>query len=160
MTFTARQRLLHLWTALLCLVASFAYLTREPDDLSGALSLPGLAGMALSSDMAGMDKRPDGEMAMGDGSRTISSESAAHDHSSQSPNSHNHAAHCPFCFSAAFALEAQGFVLALAEAPHLTFLHLPYLQPHLLAPRHAEARAPPMKPDLFPFHSWRLVQSA
>lgn len=133
MTFAARQRLLRLWTALLCLLASFAYLMREPDDLSGAFERPalrGMAGMDLSGDMAGMD--------MGQ------ADQAAHDHPSIPIDpAHNHAAHCPFCFSAAFALEAQGFVLALAEAARPAFLHFPYLQPHLLALRHAEARAPP-----------------
>lgn len=130
MTFTARQRLLRLWTALLCLVASFAYLTREPDNLSGALGLPTLAGMDMGGEMADMNMNQ--------------ADHSAHDQPSAPNNpAHKHAAHCPFCFSAAFALEAQGFVLALAEAARPAFLRSPYLQPHLLEVRHAEARAPP-----------------
>ncbi|GAA4018742.1 hypothetical protein GCM10022631_34790 [Deinococcus rubellus] len=121
----ARQRLLFLWTAALCLVASFAYLTREPQNglqnLNGALGLPALSGMA------GMDMD----------SKDRSGETPAY-----SPHSH-HAAHCPFCFSAAFALEAQDFVLSLVEAIRPGFLRVPYPQPHLLALRHAEVRAPP-----------------
>ncbi|WP_161882635.1 DUF2946 family protein [Deinococcus alpinitundrae] len=130
MTFAARQRLLRLWTALLCLVASFAYLMRAPDDLSAALDRPAPRGMHMSGDMAGMN--------MDQADRT------AHDHPSAPINpAHNHAAHCPFCFSAAFALEAQGFVLALTGVTRSGFVHPLYPQPHLLAPYHAEARAPP-----------------
>lgn len=135
-TFAARQRLLRLWTVLLCLVASFAYLTREPQtglpDLNGAPSLAaptGMTGMDMSGDMGGMDMDQAAH--------------AAHDHPSAPVNPAHHAAHCPFCFSAAFALEAQGFVLALTGAIRSGFLCPPYPHPHLLAARHAEARAPP-----------------
>ena len=128
-------------------MASFAYLTREPENLSGVLSLPALtqmAGMEMDGDMAGMDMSPDGEMPMPGHSGTATSESAAHDHGPHAPSPHNHAAHCPFCFSAAFALEAQGFDWQAGAAQQTEFLSLPYSPPHLLTLRHAQARAPPI----------------
>lgn len=136
MTFAAKQRKLRFWTALLCLVASFAYLMREPDNLSGSLSLPAMAGMAMNMDMGG--EMADMEMAQAD----HSAHASAPDSSSTRP-AHSHAAHCPFCFSAAFALEAQGFELWAGAAEHVDFLSLPYQPPHLLSLRPAKARAPP-----------------
>ncbi|WP_221090970.1 hypothetical protein [Deinococcus aquaedulcis] len=55
----------------------------------------------------------------------------------------DHSAHCPFCFTAAFALEAEG-ALSLAGPAAVARtrparLHGPWLAPV----RHAEARAPP-----------------
>ncbi|AZI42606.1 DUF2946 domain-containing protein [Deinococcus psychrotolerans] len=137
MTPAAKQRLLQLWTALLCLAASFAYLLREPDHLSGSLSLPAVAGMA--TDMGNMDMS--GELADMEMDRA--------DHSAHAPSSapnksaHSHARHCPFCFSAAFALETQGVELWVDTAKHADFSSFPYHTPHLLTLRHAEARAPP-----------------
>ena len=126
MTHAAQRRWLRHWTALLAVLASFAYLTRQPENLAGALSLPALAGM----DMSGME------------------EGGMPGHSHHVPPSpasqHGHAAHCPFCFSTSFALEAQAFVLALNLVAPITFADAAYLAPHLLAARHAKARAPPV----------------
>ncbi len=57
--------------------------------------------------------------------------------------SHQHAAHCPFCVTGAFALEAG--VLPLPTAPpRQTPQAQLYAPAHLpTAPRHADARSPP-----------------
>lgn len=110
--------------ALLTLLASFAYLTREPG------VGPDLAGMThqAAQPMPDMAEPPP----------------AAHSHSEgPGPASHDHAAHCPFCFTAAFALESQapGVPRVSGSWPSAPLPPLPALPG--LALVHADARAPP-----------------
>ena len=72
---------------------------------------------------------------------------AGHEHRAPAAGQHDHAGHCPFCFTAAFALEAVD-----VSAPLGTFsadaLHAPpeRRSPFVAAARHPDARAPPHFP--------------
>jgi len=59
------------------------------------------------------------------------------------PAPHDHAAHCPFCFTAAFALEAAGVALPSVVIGGMERAATAYRRPVLAAPAHADARAPP-----------------
>lgn len=56
---------------------------------------------------------------------------------------HDSAAHCPFCLTPAFALEAVGFSLPFVGALTHRWAGLTWVAPALKLVRHAEARAPP-----------------
>ena len=113
--------------ALLWLAASFAYLTRQQD-------MPGMT-MAGAAQIV-MDQMPDrpGMTHAAEGDTVNPPHAPAHDH----------AGHCPFCFTAAFALESLAFGVPFfspdcAEPP---------VPERLAAPRvpafHKDARAPPV----------------
>ncbi|MBZ9713524.1 hypothetical protein [Deinococcus multiflagellatus] len=55
----------------------------------------------------------------------------------------DHGAHCPFCFTAAFALEAEGALSLARPAAQAPVQALGPRGPWLAPVRHAEARAPP-----------------
>ncbi len=101
--------------ALLCLIASLAFATRE----TGLAPMPNM-------DVFGMDM------------------AAGHEHHAPKHNQHDHAGHCPFCFTAAFALEAGNvrvIVPATRDEAPPTFKTVPHL---LEAVRGPQARAPPI----------------
>ncbi|SMB81464.1 hypothetical protein SAMN00790413_04590 [Deinococcus hopiensis KR-140] len=142
--------------AFLCLLASLAYLTRAPEApglfppsafLGASLksvtaktqqvraelpasTLPAVAGM----DMSGRVHHP---------------APAAPELTNAAPNAppaghdQQHAAHCPFCFTSAFALEAAGVSLALPGSLRSPWLALKLAPLHLAQVRHADPRAPP-----------------
>ncbi len=88
--------------ALLCLLASFAYSTRAVMPVNGLETVQGVA----------VSGHPSAEQAMADMPMAHESEPAHSEHShSSSQTPHSHDAHCPFCFSSAFALEGQAFLL-------------------------------------------------
>lgn len=74
------------------------------------------------------------------------------DLTTQAPNAppahsgHSSEAHCPFCFTAAFALEAVGFALPFDGLAAHRWAEPTWLSPALKVIRHAEARAPPHLP--------------
>ncbi|THF87250.1 hypothetical protein E7T09_08885 [Deinococcus sp. KSM4-11] len=147
----------HRWVlALLTVVASFAFLTRQPEP-SGGGGLPAVMGVmagmatpeppraALTS--SAMDRAP---KVRGDATPHAVRMSAPHDLAlldTSAPNappaSHDHAAHCPFCFTAAFALEAAGVALPSVVIGGMEWAATAYRRPVLAAPAHADARAPP-----------------
>ena len=145
----ARWRLQRWLAALLCLLASFAYLERDQGGaLSGgmvmgrtvaehAATVPAAVQAAPAPDMADMPG-----MAMPQDQAPLTAPDLYHGGPNAPP--HDHAAHCPFCFTAAFALTAQDFLVPNPGATRL---------PHPAAPApglphraaiHADARAPPV----------------
>ncbi|QFP77043.1 hypothetical protein [Deinococcus sp. AJ005] len=134
------QPLLSRLMAVLTVLAAFAFQAR----VGGMVDLPmlGMSGMVRMAgypmsghQMAGMPVGPSAASALpvpqpqqGQGDR----------------ESHNHAAHCPFCVTGAFALEAG--VLPLPTAPPRQISRpLPLAVADVPAvPRHADARAPPV----------------
>lgn len=130
-TGTYLRRLL----AVLTVVAAFAFQARVGGMLD--LPMPGMSGMERMAGH-GMARMPAGPSAaaplpvpqpqQGQGDR----------------ESHNHAAHCPFCVTGAFALEAG--VLPLSTAPPQQTPQAQLFTAFDLAAaiRHADARAPPV----------------
>lgn len=133
-TGTYLRRLL----AVLTVVAAFAFQARVGGMVD--LPMPGTLGMAQ---MAGHPGHPMAGMAAGpSSSATLPVPQPQPGHGDR--EGHKHAAHCPFCVTGAFALEAG--VLPLPTAPprqtsqplSLAVADVP------AAPRHADARAPPV----------------
>ncbi|WP_264777187.1 hypothetical protein [Deinococcus aetherius] len=61
------------------------------------------------------------------------------------PAGHPHAAHCPFCFTSAFALEADGAFLVTVGRWRPVRLPAAAVRPSLAVLRHADPRAPPAR---------------
>ncbi|WP_075831769.1 DUF2946 family protein [Deinococcus marmoris] len=121
--------------AVLTVVAAFAFQARVGGMLD--LPMPGMSGMVRMAGH-GMARMPPGP------SSTAPLPAPQPQPGQGDRESHNHAAHCPFCVTGAFALEAG--VLPLSTAPPqqtpqaqlFTVVDLP------AAIRHADARAPPI----------------
>jgi hypothetical protein len=147
--------------AALCLIASFAYLLREqgmvpvssvgrpssrvtPGERPAKALQPNVA-PAISHPAA--DQPPPGsEMADMPGMAPNRAPVPAPGLGSQAPNApkHDHAAHCPFCYTAAFALEAGAWLLGpVASIPTMS-ARPGSPQVHTAVLRHHGARAPPM----------------
>ena len=162
---SARLRFQRMLAALLWLIASFAFLTRQ-QDMMMPLDMPGMVGMrALLSAGETVRTPPPAERAepmtmpmKGPGSRLEgpASENAAppqaqtgHGHHdanappAPTPHGDTHAGHCPFCFTAAFALAAFSVELLARPAPR----RMAQDRTRPAAPRplvgHKRARAPP-----------------
>ncbi|WP_420597082.1 hypothetical protein [Deinococcus sp.] len=136
---TAKHAWPRLWTALLCLAASFAYLTREtqmPGGAAGAHTAVTAAQHEMVGSMVGMAGH--GEHQHHAAANEQPSPTQPHE------SRHNHAAHCPFCFSAAFALEAWAVSLSVGAVGHPVFVPLAYREPHLIVAGLISARAPPL----------------
>lgn len=154
---TAVRRLVQrLLLALVTVAASFVYLNRAPafGGLSG-MTTPGLA--SDMNDMPGMervertpapaDARPAAHPAAHPPA-DLTHVTRASPQTSPAPNAppaapHDHAAHCPFCFTAAFALEADGPAVRVRAGPPGWPPLDAYVWPHVLVTRHVHARAPP-----------------
>jgi len=140
---------------LLCLLASFAYLTRQTET-STLGTMPGMSA-AQMADMPGREQAFPAEVPAGT--------AGEHDHpappaeqsvsptqvdlTTSAPNAppvpadHNHAGHCPFCFTAAFALMAEGATLSVTFSRTAMQPEARYVRPLLTVFSHADARAPP-----------------
>jgi hypothetical protein len=134
--------------SLLCVLASVAYLTRQTE--AGRMNMGDtqmvvspLAPMQMDTaqtetNTAQMEAGQMNSMPMSSVQLGQQPPCAPH-----SP-AHNHSGHCPFCFTAAFALVAEtSRVDVLTTAPSITPLPL-YVLPDIQTARHAEARAPPL----------------
>jgi hypothetical protein len=140
---------------ILCLLASFVYLTRqlEPGEMTGmsAAQMAAMPGMERDQQGARPDQRQS-SMAR-TLHRTVPLMStpplASVELMVSGPNAppassrHDHVGHCPFCFSAAFALEADGVELSFETQPFDRLNGPVATRPHLLSLGHADARAPP-----------------
>lgn len=144
--------------ALLTLIASAVHLTRSPQ--AGGLGLPGTLLMQMASDTetappthqhtADMDMTAMGDRAQETPLRTphLSHHAPSPGLTDAAPNAppahdHHAGAHCPFCLTAGFALEAQTafFIFQLPLCALHTALTCP--RPFLARIRHADPRAPP-----------------
>jgi hypothetical protein len=124
--------------ALLCLAASLAYLTRQVESQADSPMLS-MAAAPLTS-MPGMNMSDHAGVAAPQAPPLNTAAPNA------PPAPHQHAGHCPFCFAAAFALEAQWVTGPFRAAPMLTWVAPVYAHPDVLALRHADSRAPPKSP--------------
>lgn len=143
--------------ACLCLLASLGYLTRATD-ATGPLLLSPFQGQVQTvergraSDVTAHHFPPvtlDRPVPSGSTAAHGMAVSSAPDLSAAAPNApphphdHAHVAHCPFCFTSAFALEADGVVVVWAG------FRLPeraaplHARVYLAALRHGDPRAPP-----------------
>ncbi len=151
----AALRLQRCLAALLWLLASFAYLTRDQGmaEMPGMTSGPGMAvetaGLPVAEQAQDMADMPEMARAAPETDQVHQPQTAAASHQANAPpapvpdHQRNHAGHCPFCFTAAFALEAGPVKLpalgaATGEPAPAPTLHLP----RPLPPRF-QARAPP-----------------
>lgn len=142
----------------LTLLASVAHLARSPQ--AGGLGLPsGWAAVSAGAtrqaetvpdQMAGMDMPGAGpaHAEAGGHAHAATSPAAAPGLSDAAPNApphHDHYtdAHCPFCLTAGFALEAQPAIFIFGLAAQVVRAQAARLEPQLAAVRHADARAPP-----------------
>ncbi|WP_420596843.1 hypothetical protein [Deinococcus sp.] len=161
MNRAARLRLQRWLAALLWLLASLAYITREQQmGQMQAGQMPGMsAGMQVKPSQTVSEMEPIArQMAHGSphanvhqhaapsGPDAATSEHASHDpNAPPAPTQHNHAGHCPFCFTAAFALDG----VALGVSPSSPAQTEPPAAERLAAPRvsafHKNARAPPFR---------------
>ena len=162
---SARLRFQRLLAALLWLIASFAFLTRQQDMLMPP-DMPGMVGMGARSPAGEtVQTAPPAEhaepmtipmRASGTGPAGQAGEGAAPPHLQPGHGHHDanappapvpsgdpHAGHCPFCFTAAFALEAFAVELLARPAPR----RVAQDRARPAAPRplvgHQRARAPP-----------------
>lgn len=143
----------------LTLIASAAHLARSPQ--AGGLGLPG-TWVLSGTPSDGHGERPDDRAGMDMPDMAMSSPDAgAHAHayadaapaptpglSDAAPNapphhSHTSDAHCPFCLTAGFALEAQPAIFIFGPAARALWAAPVCLEPLLAPVRHADARAPP-----------------
>ncbi len=149
MHLRGRWRVQRWLAALLCLLASFAYLNREPDGARtpGTSVSARMASMPMSEARAQAETPPTAPEVQGTAppcAHDPAPRAPALDHGGPNAPPHDHAAHCPFCFTAAFALEAPGVALPAPEGARLE-RPLPARPEH--TPRvqtHADARAPPL----------------
>lgn len=151
-----RRQVQQLLLALLTVAASFVYLTRA--QMTSVMGTTGMMGLADGmTDMPGMSGDADVQVlsnpAQRQGSAALSPDQSASlvgapDLTDAAPNApspaaHDHAAHCIFCFTSAFALEADGAFMLLALGHWVWRALVCYARPHVLAARHVDARAPP-----------------
>lgn len=151
----------------LTLIASVAHLARSPQ--AGGLGLPGILLAQTTIDpgapaappahrhSAGMDISDLGgpgngaQAAAGPGARPASAWAPElADAAPNAPPHHGHHtdAHCPFCLTAGFALEAQPGFSVVRVVPHVLRAALSCPQPFLAGIRHADPRAPPPRNSL------------
>ena len=123
MNRAARLRLQRLLAALLWLLASFAYITRE-QQMAG---MPGMM-MGAASAVGELQHQPQAPRITGKPEKSPSEQ---------------HAGHCPFCFTAAFALAAVPVIVVAAfsvRTPIVT-VYAPFVPP--VPASDTDARAPP-----------------
>ena len=162
----AALRLQRSLAALLWLLASFAYLTRDQSmaDMPGMISGPGMAmetaafpaaeqatpQPAAAEQAQAMADMPEMARAAPETDQVHQPKTAAASHDANAPpalpvpdHQRSHAGHCPFCFTAAFALEAGPVRLPVLGAATSGPAPVPTLHlPRPLPPRF-RARAPP-----------------
>ncbi|AWN23248.1 hypothetical protein DKM44_08430 [Deinococcus irradiatisoli] len=126
--------------ALLWLLASLAYLTREQDMHGMAALAPDMPMVAASTPHPATRKMP--AMPFSPEAGAARPRSGLQPDDPPAPPQHDHAGHCPFCFASAFALEAftaNLTALPLAERRFTNTLrpragHLPTARPSARAP--------------------------
>ncbi|WP_161883615.1 hypothetical protein [Deinococcus alpinitundrae] len=165
MPCSARLRFQRMLAALLWLIASFAFLIRQ-QDMVPMTTMPGMVVMGtMSSAVETVQTAPPAERAepmqlpmnaSGAGPAGQTGKRAAPPHVQPShgqhdanappapaPHSDTHAGHCPFCFTAAFALAVFSVELLAQPAPQRVAQDRARpAAPRLLA-GHQRARAPP-----------------
>jgi hypothetical protein len=157
---------------LLCLLASFAYLARQTEqrDMTpaqvaamSAFSMTGgqPSGMSVMN-MHSVRSRPLATPALSShrnlsvphASRLSPSSSAvlvtSPPNAPPQPADHNHAGHCPFCFAAAFALEAEWDSVAVTDTALGILTEWSHMSPALPAVDQPVARGPPVRPEQRP----------
>ncbi|GHF37262.1 hypothetical protein HNQ07_001217 [Deinococcus metalli] len=142
--------------ALLTVLASFAFLARQPEP--GTPTGTGLTRMAAMPDMPADHAERAATPCPHSGSSTTAETTSpttredARGHAvplttaapNAPPTAHDHSAHCPFCFTAAFALLAVGVALPAAATARTVRGDPAYTHPALLVLGLAQARAPPL----------------
>ncbi len=142
-----RSRLWRWLAVALCLLASYAYLERDPTLAAPpavmALAPAHASHAALVAGVAAVPP-PMAGMPMPDEAPPPSAQPDVHVGGPNAPPApHDHRAHCPFCFTAAFSLTALDVALPALEAV-CAARPLPAPVGALRrAVRHADARAPP-----------------
>ena len=158
MNRASRLRLRRLLAALLWLAASFAYLTRDQQmaGMSGMAMAVGVQGGQVQQQEYGQDVQysqhnQHHQTASGTHHPVQSvhenSEHASPDHlkpdANAPPTQQNHAGHCPFCFTAAFALEGVTVGVSLAHSNQAEQTTAERLAAPRVSAFHEDARAPP-----------------
>jgi len=153
----------HWLLALLCLAASFVYLTRqtEPNGMTVSkmaqmAAMPGNGSNIQEFSMA-MDGQMEPPFSVGQSEhmalsshRAQAAVPASPELTTSAPNApplptdHSHAGHCPFCFTAAFALRADRTVFFTVVSGTALPAEQRYVRPDLVTLGHPDARGPPV----------------
>lgn len=123
--------------ALLTVMAAFMFQLRL-DALGGLEASPHGAHGALRSTATAM-----AEMADPPAAHHHSAVQSAPGPATLPQSQHNHTAHCPFCLTNAFGLQASVEALPPGPPDYLPLAQSEALEPFLAFARHADARAPP-----------------